>query len=199
VCIEYGPRMLKQMRRDEPRSFKEYQKVSATETAINETARWATAMHRVLINAKLYGMREALQCGLDAFLTDVDIVFLQDPRSYFVTGEDIIAQNDTNPKNYKLNMNSGFMYWRQTPLNVNLSQAVIKDMEWWEIDQTRVNNLLWSRGVNVTILPTTQFPNGFSLSHLKTLNDTVAVHVNWNDHFDDKKQALEKHGLWWME
>jgi hypothetical protein len=199
VCIEYGPRMLKQMRNDEPRSYEEYLEASTKETSLNETARWATYMHKVLINSKLYALREILQCGLDVFLTDADTFFLQDPRPYFVAGENVIAQNDTNPGNYKLNMNSGFMYWRHTAVNVNLSRAVIKDMEWWQIDQKRVNDLLWHQGINVTILPTREFPNGHSLSKLKTLNDTVAVHANWNDHFDDKKQVLEKHGLWLME
>jgi hypothetical protein len=197
-CIEYGPRLLEQMERDEPESYRDYLEKSAQETTLNETASWGSSMHKVLINSKLYGLRDVLNCGLDIFLTDVDVVFLKDPRPYLV-GEDIIAQDDTNPNNYKLNMNSGFMYWRQTPQNLNLSQALIKNTEWWHIDQTRVNNLLWERGINVTLLNRTQFPNGAILSELKTLNDSVAVHANWNDHLDDKRKVLTKHGLWLID
>ena len=198
VCVPYGSRMLQQMEQDEPESYKEYLIKTAEEAALNETARWSSGMHKVLINSKLYALREILRCGLDVFLTDVDIVFLHDPRPYF-TGEDIIAQNDTNESQNQLNMNSGFMYWRNTPLNINLSQALIKDMVWWHIDQARVNTLLWSKGVNVTILNTTQFPNGFVLPQLTTLNDSVAVHANWNSHFDEKKEALMKRGLWLID
>jgi Nucleotide-diphospho-sugar transferase len=195
VCIPYGPRVLRQMRRDEPVFYNAYLNKTGEEVLLNETATWSSDMHKVLINSKLYGLRDVLHCGLDVFLTDVDIVFLKDPRPYF-TGEDIIAQNDTNLAPYKLNMNSGFMYWRHTLQNQNLSQSLIKDSAWWDIDQTRVNELLWKRGINVTILNTTQFPNGAVLAGLKNLNDSVAVHANWNDHFDRKKEILTGHGLW---
>ena len=198
VCAPYGSRMLEQMKQDEPESYKEYLIKTAEEGALNETARWGSVMHKVLINSKLYALRDVLRCGLDVFLTDVDTVFLQDPRPYF-TGEDIIAQNDTNEAQYQLNINSGFMYWKNTPLNINLSQSLVKDMVWWHIDQARVNTLLWSKRVNVTILNTTQFPNGFILPGLTTLDDTVAVHANWNDHFDEKKGALKQFGLWFID
>jgi Nucleotide-diphospho-sugar transferase len=198
VCFNYGPRLLEQMERDEPKSYHEYLEKSAQETTLNETATWGSGMHKVLINAKLYGLRDVLHCGLDAFLTDADIVYLKDPRPYFV-GEDIIAQNDTNPAQNQLNMNSGFMYWRHTQLNLNLSQSLVKDMVWWHIDQARVNTLLSRRGINVTLLHTTQFPNGAVLPSLKTLNATVAVHVNWNDNFDQKKEVMRNRSLWFID
>jgi Nucleotide-diphospho-sugar transferase len=199
VCIDYTRQLLQQMEQDEPESYKEYLDKTAEETALNESATWGSAMHKVLINSKLYGLRDVLNCGLDVFLTDVDIVFLKDPRSYFVVGEDIIAQNDTNPSQNQLNMNSGFMYWRYTQQNLNLSQTLVKDMIWWHIDQARVNSLLFTRMINVTILHTTQFPNGAVLTQLKHLNDTVAVHANWNGHFDEKKEVLVNKGLWLID
>jgi hypothetical protein len=200
-CIDYSQRLLQQMERDEPVFYNAYLNKSAKELTLNETATWNSEMHKVLINSKLYGLRDILHCGLDVFLTDVDIVFLKDPRPYFA-GEDIIAQNDNNIQNYKLNMNSGFMYWRQTARNLNLSHALVKDTVWWQIDQVRVNELLWARGINVTILNTTQFPNGAILYGLKDnplSTDTVAVHANWNDHFDQKKEILTKHQLWLID
>jgi Nucleotide-diphospho-sugar transferase len=198
ACIDYSPLLLKQMERDEPDSYKEYIEKSAIEKSLNESAMWGSAMHKVMINAKLYGLRDVLQCGIDTFLTDADIVFLKDPRPFFV-GEDIIAQNDTNPDHNQLNMNSGFMYWRNTQQNLNLSQALVKDMVWWHMDQARVNTLLFTRMINVTLLHTTQFPNGAVLPGLKTLDDTVAVHANWNSHFDEKKEMLLNHSLWLID
>ena len=198
-CIPYAPRMLQQMKQDEPIFYQECINKTGQEISLHESASWGSDMHKVLINSKLYALRDSLNCGLDVFLTDVDVAFLKDPRPYFDGGEDIIAQNDTNPVNYKLNINSGFMYWRHTQQNLNLSQALVKETVWSYFDQTRVNELLWERRVNATILNTTQFPNGFSLWGLTTLNDTIAVHVNWNENLDQKIQRLMKHDLWLID
>lgn len=80
---------------------------------------WGSVEHKFLINSKLYALRDILDCGADAFITDTDIGFRQDPRpSFAIHGPegDIIAQNDTNNA-YQLRLNSGFMYWKNTKQN----------------------------------------------------------------------------------
>ena len=84
--------------------------------------------HKFLINSKLYALLDILECGADAFITDTDIGFRKDPRPYFdVAGSrgDIIAQNDTNLENYELDINSGFMYWKRTPDNLDLIKDIL--------------------------------------------------------------------------
>jgi hypothetical protein len=206
LCIEYAPRLLEQMEQDEPVFYHSNLNTTAQVALLNETAYWGSVMHAVLINLKLYGLRDILNCGLATFLTDADIVFLKDPRPYFV-GEDILAQKDHNPVNFKLDMNSGFMFWRNTPQNLNLSQALIKEpTEWWHIDQSRVNDLIFARGINMTLLSISQFPNGAVMyakdssgNQMPLSNETVAAHANWNARLDQKKEILATHGLWLIE
>ena len=93
---------------------------------------WGSVEHKFLINSKLYALLDILECGADAFITDTDIGFRKDPRGYFdVVGSrgDIVAQNDTNPTNYELNINSGFMYWKRTPDNLDLIKDILTG-EW---------------------------------------------------------------------
>ena len=89
---------------------------------------WGSKKHKFLINSKLYALLDILECGADAFITDTDIGFRKDPRPYFdVAGlsGDIIAQNDTNLENYELDINSGFMYWKRTPQNLDLIKDIL--------------------------------------------------------------------------
>lgn len=93
---------------------------------------WGSKKHKFLINSKLYALLDILECGADAFITDTDIGFRKDPRGYFdVAGPsgDIIAQNDTNLENYELDINSGFMYWKRTPENLDLIKDILTG-EW---------------------------------------------------------------------
>jgi Nucleotide-diphospho-sugar transferase len=141
------------------------------------------------------------------------VFFPKDPRPYFfgVVGdnkkEDIVAQQDLNPTKYKLDINSGFMFWRHTPLNLHLAQALIKEpLDWLSIDQTRVNDLFFDRGIHVTLLSLNQFPNGNIMYRkeddtgilMPLSNDTVVAHANWNKHLDEKIDILKKHGLWFL-
>jgi hypothetical protein len=197
ACVPYAQRVLDQMQTDEPESYQEYLRVDA-KTIIHQSASWGSPLHKILINAKLFALRDILHCHLDAFVSDTDIFFMNNPWPYFWNDPNpVVAQNDTN-EGFSLNMNSGFMFWRNSELTRNLSQSLIRDMIWWHIDQARVNILLWERNISHTILPTWLFPNGHILSLLKDhqLNDTVAIHVNWNDHFDSKKKVLQNRNLW---
>ena len=209
LCIDYAPRLIHQLKRDEPLYYQLYLdpvgRKPHQRVTLDRTARWGTVRHRILMNSKLYGLRDILQCGLDAFLTDADLVFLKDPRPYFRVGEDIMAQPDLNPSQYQMDINSGFMYWRHTPQNLILSQALIREpLSLVAIDQTRVNDLLFARGINVTLLPSHQFPSGAILYRKDNVtnnviplsNETVAAHANWNTYLDQKKDILAQHGLW---
>ncbi len=142
ICVPYLDRLLNQLQRDEPQSLEQIQTAL---TEHNDTSQssfhrieqilksafgWGSGVeYKFLINAKLYALRDVMECGSDVFITDTDIGFRQDPRPYFdVDGEegDIIGQNDTNSEMYKLNLNSGFMYWKATERNMELIDDIIK-------------------------------------------------------------------------
>lgn len=184
---------------------------------------WGAVEHKFLINAKLYALRDVLHCGYDAFVTDTDVGFRSDPRPFLGDGGgdrievdnggfdgdvaavadawDVVAQNDTNPSSYPLNINSGFMYWRWTPSNVRLIRDVITVPPFWHIDQARVNSIMMERDVPCTILDRHRFPNGnMYLNHRNELidDDIVAFHANYNDKMEQKVDMLRSMGLWYL-
>ncbi|CAB9525924.1 Inherit from opiNOG: Nucleotide-diphospho-sugar transferase [Seminavis robusta] len=207
LCIpEYDKKILEEMQTDANQTYQEYLSIfkQSKNMTLTDTASWGTESHKTLINAKLFALRDILHCGIDTFLTDVDVVFLKDPWPYLEQQEqdhDIVGQNDTNPT-YKLNLNSGFMYWRDTSQNRNLTQTLIQNMILDRSDQTQVNELLFDRHVPVKILPSIQFPNGNILGQMndtQLFSQAVAVHANWNNHLDDKTQVFKSRNLWFVQ
>jgi len=151
VCIPYLDRLLHQLQRDEPQSLEQIKaellhKYNNTLSSSQSSSSlfdhieqnvfgWGGGVeYKFLINAKLYALRDVIKCGPDAFITDTDIGFRQDPRPYFDIGGlegDIIGQNDTNGEIYKVNMNSGFMYWKRTKSSLDLIEDIIKGESRW--------------------------------------------------------------------
>ena len=154
VCVPYLDRLLHQLQRDEPQSLEQTKaellhKYNNTLSSSQSSSSslfdhieqnvfgWGGGVeYKFLINAKLYALRDVMECGPDAFITDTDIGFRQDPRPYFDIGGlegDIIGQNDTNGEIYKVNLNSGFMYWKRTKRNLDLIDDIIKgECRWIE-------------------------------------------------------------------
>jgi len=162
---------------------------------------WGSVEHKFLINSKLYALRDVLECGADAFITDTDIGFRQDPRPYFaISGPrgDIIAQNDTND-NYQLSLNSGFMYWKKTLQNLDLIHDINTVPLFWHVDQARVNTRMHNRSTPHTLLDAFEFPNGHMLnSNPNKLGNMVVFHANWKSKQHQKEEMLRKVGLWFL-
>jgi len=147
------------LQRDEPESLEQidsYLLTSDNATKSNYSARfqeidnkvqlWGSVEHKFLINSKLYALWDILSCGADAFITDTDMAFRKDPRPYFAfpgARGDIVAQNDTNPTNYELDINSGFMYWKATADNLELIDDIIKG-EFWAFEfEIKYQSFVW--------------------------------------------------------
>lgn len=222
LCVPYLDRHLEQLERDEPKSvtqilvegnFKKPNNVSDTTTPgkdenatkfhmiDNRFYGWGSVEHKFLINVKLYALRDILTCGADAFISDTDIGFRKDPRPYFnIPGQrgDIIAQNDTTTQ-YVLSLNSGFMYWRNTPQNMKLIDDIINIPPFWHVDQARVNRMLYDQKSPHTLLDAFKFPNGAMLNRFfKDLDDIVVLHANWNSKRIEKEEMLQRAGLWFL-
>mmetsp|Transcript_10379 Transcript_10379/g.24926 ORF Transcript_10379/g.24926 Transcript_10379/m.24926 type:complete len:450 (+) Transcript_10379:166-1515(+) len=251
VCIPYLDRHLSQLARDEPESVEQIENeikkkiteatttTNANSTTEGSTIRryestighnffgWGSVEHKFLINVKLYAIRDILNCNhvVDAFISDTDIAFRDDPRPYFEVVDnnnnnnnsdnngdgsdpqsvvasssgDIIAQNDTTGQ-YKLSLNSGFMYWRNTPANRQLIDDMITTVPFWWVDQARVNWLLHNRSTPHTLLDAELFPNGNMMNHFwdKIEDKAVMIHANWNSKYSEKQQMLAKGRVWFL-
>ena len=214
ICVPYLERLFQRLQRDEPESVEQISDKLKANTTANEHSNstrfsdidntfygWGTVEHKFLINSKLYALRDILDCGADAFITDTDIGFRTDPRPYFaIDGKegDIVAQNDTNNA-YQLSLNSGLMYWKNTTQNRDLIQDIITVPPFWHVDQARVNSRMYNHSTPHTLLDAYLFPNGHMLNdHFDKLNDTVVFHANWNSERGQKEGMLRKMGLWFL-
>lgn len=215
LCVPYLERLFYQLQRDDPESAEQIQPkmVPTTNTTSksdhntrfsgidNTYYGWGGVEHKFLINAKLYALRDLLECGADAFITDTDVAFRKDPRPYFaIDGPrgDIVAQNDTNNA-YELSLNSGFMYWKRTPQNLDLIHDIITVPPFWHIDQARVNTRMKNHSTPHTLLDTHTFPNGYMYyQYFDELNNIVAFHANWNDNYQKKVEMLQNVSLWFL-
>eukprot|EP00546_Thalassionema_frauenfeldii_P015846 CAMPEP_0178915602 /NCGR_PEP_ID=MMETSP0786-20121207/12114_1 /TAXON_ID=186022 /ORGANISM="Thalassionema frauenfeldii, Strain CCMP 1798" /LENGTH=272 /DNA_ID=CAMNT_0020588723 /DNA_START=316 /DNA_END=1131 /DNA_ORIENTATION=+ len=213
VCVPYLERLFQQLQRDEPESVKQIQPylptTNSSPTHHNDSFRlvdtgfhlWGSIEHKFMINAKLYALRDILDCHADAFITDVDIAFAQDPRPYFdLKSVDVIAQNDTSIS-YELSINSGFMYWKHTDANRKLIQDVITIPPFWWIDQSRVNTVLHNQSTPHVLLDANLFPNGYMIrtfienNQTSAQNNVIVAHANWNVGSAEKRSMLESLGL----
>jgi len=230
LCIPYIQRLLQQLQRDEPKSIEQMQpylrSASAVSSNNNVTTEeeesdfskvdhgfhtWGSIEHKFMINAKLYALRDILECHTDAFVTDVDVAFVQDPRPYFSAQDDtIFAQNDTSVA-YQLSLNSGLMYWKSTDANRKLIHDIITIPPFWWIDQSRVNTVMHNQSTPHVLLKADQFPNGNiikNFQHRIVLNGStnltnkelvVIAHANWNVGSQEKQTMLESIGLWYLK
>jgi hypothetical protein len=227
ICIEYAGRMIELMQRYEPDTFKH--EVQHLNKSMHNVSKWATPVHKIMINTKLYAALDALECQLGVFVTDADIVFLEDPMLSFakVLQEDprvqMVFQDDTTDQ-FDLSLNSGFFYMRPTTHNAKFMRAVIEvfgqDGRFWFIDQARVNVLLANgsySGKNIWHrLPPRPFPNGAFIHQMTKRNEQfgaikvdsktyagvvkiIAVHANWSDSMMAKLKMLQNTGIWLLE
>ena len=108
-----------------------------------------------------------------------------------------MAQNDTNPGSYPLDINSGFIYWRWTEANLRLADDLIRIPPFWHVDEARVNVLMKERGTPHALLDARVFPNGnMLLRHFDELDDgAVALRANYNNGRGGEEGMLRKMGL----
>eukprot|EP00040_Diaphanoeca_grandis_P003509 m.25096 g.25096 ORF g.25096 m.25096 type:complete len:437 (-) comp14875_c0_seq1:223-1533(-) len=219
-CFEYRDRMIELMKLHEPETFKQEAKVLENITEFKAAANWATAPHKIMINTKLYAALDVLQCNFGIFLTDADVVFLEDPFEPFAkvlrenpTVETIFQDDTTNQ--FDLSLNSGFFLWLPTKRNKQFALDVVKYPVFWWIDQARVNNVLaknYSKHNSWHRLPPRPFPNGNYVNQMIRFGETfpvrpdskvfggvvkvIVAHVNWSESFVAKLKMLRATGLW---
>mmetsp|Transcript_28737 Transcript_28737/g.44133 ORF Transcript_28737/g.44133 Transcript_28737/m.44133 type:complete len:149 (-) Transcript_28737:493-939(-) len=92
------------------------------------------------------------------------------------------------------------MYWKDTPLNRNLSDALVKYEDPSVFDQHRVNDLFYERDIPFDMLDTVTFPNGWVMMWgMKNLDAAVVAHMNWLGNMEDKIGTLKQLDMWFVE
>jgi hypothetical protein len=206
--------MITQMLVQEPESFKPLQK-DLNGTLCNPYSDFGSAAHKLIINSKLYAAQDVLRCGLGAFVTDVDVVFFQNPASDFHglfqhnSSLSMVFQDDTTyTPPTELSLNSGFFYMLPGEHNFKFVKACIEKSTWWWIDQGRVNYWLargnYSRPGSWHRLESKIYPNGRRMIDMMEAksqfpNQAIAGHANYNSGLYDKVLMLSFTGTWLLD
>lgn len=215
VCIFYLDRLVAQMRLAEPKSVEQLDEERQT-VDISNASDWGSVIHKLIITAKLYVLRDVLECGYGAFVTDVDVAFFHDPLLAFSkifsnssSNLTMVYQDERNPTSI-LSLNTGFFFLLPVAENLVFAHAILELAIWWQIDQARINIFVatgnytnvggWQR------LPHKQFPNGKYILHTMLRKKTkfplsppaTATHANWSGNLKEKLNMMSQTGCWFL-
>ena len=149
-----------------------------------------------------------LETGLDVLFTDLDMVWMQDPRPYLPEGYDLHIMHDKLAENGRIYLCTGFMFWTSNSKTLEFVQAWTKAMETAEHDQMAFTQLFnkskIGRGLRINILDHKRFVSGnyyFNETWRETNEriEPVVIHNNYAVGHDKKKNRFQKAGLWFIE
>ena len=149
---------------------------------------------------------ELLKVYPNIIYSDIDTVWLQDPRPYFMGNFNIWAQLDgvmtaaPIAKGYLPYFCTGFMAMRNSNSTIAILQEWISELQHLkENDQWVFNRMVFENNFNVRSLPILKFPYGefyFDKMPSSARNDVVVIHNNWILGRMEKIQRFIKHNLW---
>ena len=176
-----------------------------------------SAFRKLVSNRPGY-ILEAMQSFPNVIYTDVDTVWLTDPRPFLVGEHDVWTSLDEEHGDYRVYC-TGFMAFQATKQSVGVLQMWAAELSKKpDLDQPVWNRLLGQNKVNVGALPRHLFPPGImyfgvstlaslaylrssesntSVAHIVPWTDrVVVVHNNWIIGREAKVQRFKDSGLW---
>ena len=157
------------------------------------------------------------QAGFDVIFQDADLVWLRDPVPLLQQQAHDVAFMDDGARSTRFTpyfVNSGFYYLKHSRASSYFLEALLKSGV-SEIDVTHSHQAVLTRhlleahdlaGLQVDILPNTQFPSGAMYHHNKTfIKEIVAYtvvphvfHMCWTQSRTDKVKYFKELGLWFL-
>ena len=162
----------------------------------------------LVANRPMY-VKRALDEFDNVIYSDIDTVWLADPRPFFTGNADVWGQLDSGDA-FEYIVCSGFLAFRGTPGARRLVNEWSREFLEGEMDQPPLNRAIKllqmqkddSKSVRFVPLPRTRFPSGdmFFRTHaflgLDVVFDVVIVHNNWINGKDNKIRRFKEVGLW---
>lgn len=159
-----------------------------------------------IVSRRGYHLRNLLQEGKDIIYSDVDTVWIKDPRPYLRpgSGENRMMWGAPGFNGYHPEICTGFLAVRSTPETTRLMQMwgdALNDGQ--DRNQPMFNEILKNRSgehgvTDVGVLYESNFPRGDQYFLKKKWNrkPAVVVHASWIKGNDEKVKAFSSKGLW---
>jgi len=188
-----------------------------------EAAHYGDRTFAQMMYAKIVSVQLVNALGYDLLFQDVDVVWYQDPKSYFKNGSkykqdfDVMFQDDGNrqARYSPYYANSGFYFVRSNDLTKYLFLSLLYsgDMVMAVGSHQQVLNALLIEhtslyGLKVKTLSGEEFPGGWHY-HRKSKKplmkaiaareaNNVIFHMSWTDNKDNKQKFMEQMGMWYV-
>jgi len=162
-------------------------------TMAAEAFDYDTLLYKQLVSCRASHLMRTLEIHSKVIYSDIDTVWLGDPRPYLTGNFDLWAQLDAT--NFYC---TGFMTFIRTP-------QILKFLEKWDKqlkDQPKLNQPLFNKilasavDVQHKSLPRKEFPSGHLYFDQMKQNDVIIVHNNFIIGKDKKIQRFKDVGLW---
>ncbi|KAL4233790.1 hypothetical protein ACF0H5_008468 [Mactra antiquata] len=164
---------------------------------ISDAVNYGQVSFRMMVSTRPMNILNLLKSGKNIIYSDLDIVWINDPRPYFDTLADINILRDSQG-----NLCTGFMA-------IISNNRTMKAMEEWHsrldgklLRNQRMFNIVVKSddvSVNYKILNTTLFPSGrdyFGKHTQEQRSKAIIVHNNWIVGHDNKKERFREFDLW---
>lgn len=162
------------------------------------------------------------RCGYDVLFQDVDVVWFQDPLSFFLDPAQSPPETDgffmddgaRSERFSPYPANSGFFFLRHNPRTQHMLQSMLflQDLviQWGSHQSVFIQTLeahLLRHGLTVQILSKDLFPGGYIFHHEKDKLDDVRegrlrpfmFHMNWTAFKKEKLENFAAAGMWYND
>lgn len=152
-----------------------------------------TKQYKALVSNRPTYILAVLARGLNVIYSDVDTIWLKDPRSFLNGHYDMWGSTD-RPLYYC----TGFLAFKPSPLSEDLLQKWKASLEIPDINQVKFNSLIRKSAIRHRYLPLKEFPHGLMYFNNRSMrSNVVVVHNNYIVGHDNKVQRFKSVGLWW--
>jgi hypothetical protein len=153
---------------------------------------YSTKQFKALVSNRPTYILAFIKRGLNVIYTDVDTIWLKDPRSFLNGDYDMWASMD-GPVHYC----TGFMAFKPSLLSVDLLENWKASLVTPDINQIKFNSLVKKSEIKHKPLPRSVFPDGRLYFARGIRRNVVIVHNNYIIGHDNKVQRFKSVGLWW--
>ena len=151
-----------------------------------------TKQYKALVSKRPTYILAFIKRGLNVIYTDVDTIWLKDPRSFLNDHYDMWGSTD-GPLYYC----TGFMAFKPSPLSEDLLQKWKASLETPDINQVKFNSLVKKSAIRHKYLPRKEFPDGLMYFDRSMRSNVVVVHNNYIVGHDNKVERFKSVRLWW--
>ena len=153
-----------------------------------------TKQYKALVSKRPTYILQFIKRGLNVIYSDVDTIWLKDPRPFLTGDYDMWGAADADSPLYFC---TGFIAFQPSPLSKDLLEKWKASLEIPDINQIKFNALVKKSAIRHKYLPRKEFPDGQMYFDRGKRKNVVIVHNNYMLGHDRKVRRFMSVGLWW--